>query len=214
MSWERGGLKLYCSDCVPLLERMASDSIDMFLTDPPYRVDDLPVWAPFAAQAYRLLKPGRSLVALTGHVILPDILDVLRASGLRYWWVGGMRHTAYKRLPGKWVTVMWKPAVWFVKTERKGTRTPFDLILGGGKDKRYHKWGQPVYWFAHWITNLTEPGELVCDPFLGGGTTAMACLETGRQCIGMEVDPTVFAGSVARLKGAASVDREPQDRRQ
>ena len=41
----------------------------------------------------------------------------------------------------------------------------------------------------HFISLLTNPGELVVDPFLGSGTTAVAAQRLGRQVIGSELDP-------------------------
>jgi DNA modification methylase len=36
---------------------------------------------------------------------------------------------------------------------------------------------------------LSDTGELILDPFLGSGTTLIACEKTGRICYGMEIDP-------------------------
>jgi hypothetical protein len=54
-----------------------------------------------------------------------------------------------------------------------------------------------------WLVKLAcPPGGLVLDPFLGSGTTALACLETGRGCIGVERDPTYYAIAQRRLAAA------------
>ncbi len=54
-----------------------------------------------------------------------------------------------------------------------------------------------------WLVKLVcPPGGLVLDPFLGSGTTALACEETGRQCIGVESDPTYYAIAQRRLAAA------------
>jgi DNA modification methylase len=50
-------------------------------------------------------------------------------------------------------------------------------------------------------------GETILDPFLGSGTTAIACLRTGRRCIGIEIDPGYFAIAVKRVK--AELAKEP-----
>src|SRR5208282_3419272 len=46
---------------------------------------------------------------------------------------------------------------------------------------------KPVELFKFFITNHTRPGELVLDPFLGSGTTAVAALKLGRHFLGFEI---------------------------
>lgn len=58
--------------------------------------------------------------------------------------------------------------------------------LGSGADKDYHYWGQPVDEAAYYIACFSEAGNLVLDPFMGGGTTAAACIDSHRSWIGFE----------------------------
>jgi site-specific DNA-methyltransferase (adenine-specific) len=54
--------------------------------------------------------------------------------------------------------------------------------------------------FIKWlILLLTDEGDTVCDPFMGSGTTAEACIETGRNFIGCELDEKHFQTSQKRL---------------
>lgn len=54
---------------------------------------------------------------------------------------------------------------------------------------------------AEWFINLhTKPGDLVLDPFNGGGSTALACRRLGRRYLGIEIDPRWCALTVQRLK--------------
>ena len=61
----------------------------------------------------------------------------------------------------------------------------------GGKDKIFPT-QKPVELFETLIKQSTKEGELVLDPFLGSGTTGVACVRTGRNFIGMEVDKRAF----------------------
>jgi site-specific DNA-methyltransferase (adenine-specific) len=38
------------------------------------------------------------------------------------------------------------------------------------------------------LERFTEPGQLVCDPFLGAGTTALAAVQLGRRFVGSDID--------------------------
>lgn len=50
------------------------------------------------------------------------------------------------------------------------------------------------------VRDYTKPGDLVVDPFGGGGTTALACAIEGRRCITSEMDPATFAKAKKRLE--------------
>lgn len=52
------------------------------------------------------------------------------------------------------------------------------------------------------IERLTKPGDLVCDPFLGGGTTAVACLSLGRRFVGCDINADAVAAAKNEWKRA------------
>jgi DNA modification methylase len=52
-----------------------------------------------------------------------------------------------------------------------------------------HPTMKPIPLFAKAIVNSTKSGETVLDPFLGSGTTLIACEQLGRTCYGMEISP-------------------------
>lgn len=54
------------------------------------------------------------------------------------------------------------------------------------KEKRYHPTQKPVKLFMQIIEKYSQPTDLILDPFLGSGTTAIACQKTGRHWIGIE----------------------------
>jgi DNA modification methylase len=48
----------------------------------------------------------------------------------------------------------------------------------------------------------SNSGGLVLDPFMGSGTTGVACVQTGRDFIGIEIDPGYFKIAERRIKEA------------
>lgn len=50
------------------------------------------------------------------------------------------------------------------------------------------------------VEALTQPGELVCDPFAGAGTTGVACAVLGRRFVGCDVDAECVRAAVRRIK--------------
>ncbi len=74
-----GDLKEKCKDIV-------DDSVDLIFTDPPYDLESLSCYDELGNCAARVLKPGGSLVTIIGGYSLPQVIDVLRKSGLKYNW--------------------------------------------------------------------------------------------------------------------------------
>jgi site-specific DNA-methyltransferase (adenine-specific) len=54
------------------------------------------------------------------------------------------------------------------------------------------------------VNRLTSEGNVVCDPFMGSGTTGVACINTGRRFIGVELDPGYFEIAKQRIQKALS----------
>lgn len=67
-----------------------------------------------------------------------------------------------------------------------------------------HPCEKPLPLLRHILTSSTLAGATALDCFLGSGTTAVACEQTGRRCIGIEKDPTYFALAVRRLTEAVN----------
>ena len=196
-------IKIECGDAIKLMSGLEDDSVDLILTDPPYPRKYLCLYREMAKEASRILKVGGSLVTLLGHYQVPSVCELM-GPYLRFWSIGGMQHDTLYRMPGKWVCVRWKPCLWYVKERRrKGDyECPMDLChIPGDKDKKYHKWGQGVGWFQHWAERLCPEGGTVLDPFMGGGTTGIACLNLGRNFIGFEIDEDTFKIAEERING-------------
>ena len=71
---------------------------------------------------------------------------------------------------------------------------------------RVHPNEKPVEMVAHFINNHTYPGDMVCDPFMGSGTTGVAAMRMGRKFIGIELDPDHFETAVRRIEASVTGD--------
>ena len=58
---------------------------------------------------------------------------------------------------------------------------------------------KPVMLLEHLIKLFSAPGQIVLDPFLGSGSTAVAALRTGRSCVGIEINPEYIEIAKRRL---------------
>jgi 16S rRNA G966 N2-methylase RsmD len=167
-------------------------SVALVLTDPPYPTEYLPLWDALAEWSSEALMSGGSLVAYCGQSILPEALARMRPY-LRYWWTLALIHGQSQMLPGKWVTIGWKPLLWFVRDRRATTTMLADTVSGGMPRKTIPTgdgdadWAQSVQAIEPIISALTAPGDLIVDPFAGSGTVGIAAQRFGRRFIGAEL---------------------------
>jgi 16S rRNA G966 N2-methylase RsmD len=186
-------------------------SVDLILTDPPYAREHFDLWSELGVFAARALKPGGSLVAMAGQAHVPEYVARL-SEHLTYRWICAYtcdRSSGVTRVHGRRFASWWKPLLVFdrqVRSERRFVME--DLFHSDGKDKRFHEWGQSEGGFVRVVERFTDPGNLVVDPFLGGGTTAAVAHRLGRRFVGCDVDPNAVAVARRRL---ASSEPEPRD---
>lgn len=99
---------------------------------------------------------------------------------------------------------------WYVKLGAKWTFNrqkstyescvlPFASESGGGF-KRYHPTQKPLKLIEYLVKIHSNEGDLVVDPFLGSGTTALVCKRTNRKFMGFEIDDNYFKICEERLQ--------------
>lgn len=81
-----------------------------------------------------------------------------------------------------------------------GTSNVFSYpnILGN----KYHPNEKPVELMRDLIINSTNEGDIVLDPFMGSGSTCLACKQTGREYVGIEIEQKYYDIAVKRLNSA------------
>jgi 16S rRNA G966 N2-methylase RsmD len=162
-------------------------TVDLVLTDPPYDAASVELYRDAAKWAAVALKPGGSLVCYAGQSMLPDVLNAL-GEHLRYWWTFAVPHRhGGQQLPGKWIICEWKPVLWYVKDHRAGRSYVGDRLQGSRPLKIQHAWAQGLDEVLYLIHQLTDPGELIVDPFAGSGSFGYAALALGRRFIGADL---------------------------
>lgn len=67
---------------------------------------------------------------------------------------------------------------------------------------RWHPTQKPVPLCEWLVRSYSNKGKTICDPFAGSGSTALACLASGRRFVGCEKDRANFDRAVERLKAA------------
>jgi hypothetical protein len=173
--------------------------LDAIITDPPYPKEYLPLWDDLGRFAKNHLKPGGVLLAMTPAPYLPQVVEML-GRHLTYQWIMACV------LPGSHGSVIqsgvrnviWKPILVY-RNGGSPVNIGSDLFENDKRDKDFHEWGQGVGGYLWQIENFTNPNDLVCDPFLGGGTTAIAALQLKRRFVGFDADAEKVAITKGRL---------------
>ncbi len=201
-------IQLYAGDFRKVLATLPPESVDAIITDPPYPLQYIPVFEPLAEHAARLLKPHGVLVVMVAHLYLPDYINALNKH-LKYRWVcayimdGSKASVAVSR-----VGVAWKPLLVYVRRDARDLRfIPSDVFYGANKtedglEKMHHPWQQSLQGFIDIVQRFTEPGDTVVDPFLGSGTTGVACLYLNRRFVGCDIDPSAVVIATQRIREA------------
>lgn len=87
-------------------------------------------------------------------------------------------------------------------TKNDGERFPTNLIKFNRDSEKFHPTQKPVPLLEYLIKTYTNPGEVVLDNCMGSGSTGVACVNTKRTFIGMELDKEYFDIAVRRIAEA------------
>ena len=192
-------VKLYLGDCLEVMKSIPDKSVDAVITDPPY--------PDYYADEYKyfdgILDPIRKLdcrqfVFWSAKVNFP--LDYTA------------RHIWDKRKGGC-------GSAYEMIFERNGKKEywVFNYISANnsvraqmGHDQYYgHPSQKPIDLLTRMVKDFTCEGDTILDPFMGSGTTGVACVQTGRNFIGIEIDPKYYAIAEKRIKEAQQQMRLP-----
>ena len=190
---------LHLGDCLEYLRTLPDGSVDAVITDPPYGCgkadwdDSFPM--AWYADAKRV---GGMVCIITGSsglkdsvaLVGDDFVDIIAARNLNNLtrgplgfnnWIGAC--VAGTRPIGN----SWNFFEFAVRGEMPDHPTP-----------------KPIEYMCRLLLRTTAPGATVLDPFMGSGTTGVACMQTGRNFIGCEIDPGYFAIAKKRIEDAAA----------
>lgn len=214
-------------DVRELLKRCKSNSFDLLVTDPPYRVIsggngnkkapkgmlskndgkifafndiDFDEWLP---DCFRVLKDGSHAYIFTNFLNLEALMKAVQEVGFQI-------HNLLV-----WEKNNANPNRWYMKNHeyvllcRKGAAKPINncgsktvhLFKNLCGNKR-HETEKPVDLLKFYIENSSNPGDWVLDPFAGSGSTAEAAITSGRKAVTFEIDPKYVGIIHERMLGA------------
>jgi len=91
-----------------------------------------------------------------------------------------------------------------IDENKTGLRYPKTVLNIDGNNRLNHKHPtqKPIELYEYLIRTYTNEGDTVLDIAMGSGTTGVACVQTGRNFIGIEIDPKYFEIAEARIAEA------------
>lgn len=194
--------QLVTGDARELAESIPDSSVDLVFCDPIY--SDIEAYRWVGEISARVLKPGKScLVWGTVRGQLDQIL-ALRESGLVFngilnlimWGRGGTPtgpggNFILKNTPCFWMSkdITWPcNRVWSISTTTTLTNLP-----------KYHKWSKDPGTVIRWIHGYTQPGDIVFDPYTGGGVVPACSKTIDRRYLAFEIDPDIAQAARYRI---------------
>lgn len=204
-------------DCLEIMKNFPDKSVDMILTDIPYGVVNRD------SNGLRNLDKGKadefemSMVELLNELYRVSNGQIIIFCGKEQF---SDIYSFFANKKGTVRPIVWNKtnpspmngqhiylsgvefAVWFKPRGRKVfnafcKNTVFNFPNGS---KKYHPTGKNLKLFTELIEDNSNENELILDPFMGGGTTGVACINTNRRFIGIELDEEYFNKAKKRIE--------------
>lgn len=188
-TWRLGNHLLYCGDSssAAFISLAKEHKASFAFADPPYNAG-VAEWDKDFVWKHDYLLDLAPIVAVTpGISAIKDFMCVTKMDykwSMSYWIDNGMTRGALGF--GNWI---------YVALFSKGSihRNSQDIsrlsITNKDRDELEHKGRKPLDMMHHIVSLFSKDGEVVIDPFLGTGSTLIVCEQTGRRCIGAEINP-------------------------
>jgi site-specific DNA-methyltransferase (adenine-specific) len=220
-----GDCRLACGDCLDILPEIEAGSVDAVATDPPYGNN--------YSTGYRqgIYRPSTKI---TGDILSEPLLNdtaaalepLLNDTAAVYWFAAPDRLDMVLPILKRWQVVnvlcwdkgnctagdlecsygkQWEAVVFAVvsKSPLVGGRDRDLLRFSRGNSSAYvHPTQKPVDLMSYLVKR--HGAETILDPFMGSGTTGVACVRLGRRFIGIEKEPKYFDIACRRIEEAVN----------
>lgn len=215
------GVTLYLGDCLDVLPALSG--VDAIVTDPPYGVgvkygasydDKRPDYWDWLRARVRAAREVAPLVVFTHRVAaLREITDW-------DWTAVWNKPGAFgSRLGNSCVLPHWEP-IFLYGIHATGVNSKYasDVVTcnpepakagikGMGREKwegefYSHPCPKPLSLYQQFLSTYAQNATVICDPFMGSGTTGVAAVMMGRGFVGIEIEPKHFDASCKRVSEA------------
>lgn len=205
-----GNARLILGDCRDVLPTLGM--VDAIVTDPPYGIAH--VWKGGSGKRYGWARERAEHNNWDSRPISRETVDLLLASsGNQIIWGGN-----YFTLPPSRGWLVWKkPGSGFSLSDAELAWTNLDQpvrclehqritafngeLSGNAAVRPDHPTQKPIA-VMNWCLGFIPKAQTILDPFMGAGTTGVACARLGRSFVGIEIDPKYFDMACRRIEAA------------
>lgn len=233
-------IDLYNENCIKVMDRLDSESVDLILTDPPYNLGnfmknrdtnlgkmrenffadagwdnlELSEWIKsmddFFDKASKVIRIGGSVIMFMSILKVETVIRIAENHGFYYKTTGIWHKTNpmprnmnlhFVNSTEAWIYFIYKKKTGTFNNDGAMYHDFIETSVTSNGERRYgkHPTQKPESLMAHFIELLSNPGEVVLDPFMGSGTTGVAAKKLSRNFIGIEIDDSYFRISEARI---------------
>lgn len=221
--------QLMFGDCIERMKEIPDNSIDCIVTDPPYKLTsggcksvgnfnivfnrtnyygkssgimfNVPDFNQWLGNVYRILKNGTHFYCMTNDKNLNNIINEALKVGFKevniLVWDKGM----HVPIP------YYMKNIEFILLFRKGNARKINnmgstslIKIKGILGVKVHPSEKPIKLMEHFILNSSNKNDIIFDPFMGSGSTGVACVNTNRKFIGIELDDKYYDISCKRIE--------------
>lgn len=207
-------------DCIKNISNIKDESIDCLITDPPYGIDIQ--FNKYDNELSRRIENDGNINTATE--LLNDMLSAvslkLKYDAHIYIFCTWKVFPEFKNVVEKYHqiknVIVWNKKLMgmgdlkynyadtyeliiFAGGQREFIKRPSNIIEMRFNDERFHNTQKPVSLIEQLIENSTSIGEVIFDPFLGSGSTAIAAINKKRKICGFEIDEQNYKITLKRL---------------
>ena len=210
-----GDCTLYLGDCLEVMKEIPDKSVDAVITDPPYNLGidygkftddnrlDYAEWC--SLWFFQLERICIKTIAISCGVTNWGMWNKIKEPIWTLCW-----HKPFSVGHGAFGFSNWEPVIIYGtsgKNERQSDY--FQATFVKDKSAEGHPCPKPINWGKNIAKIITKSTDTILDPFMGSGTTGVACVQTGRKFIGIEIEKKYFDIAVKRIKNAQQQIRLP-----
>jgi DNA modification methylase len=198
-------------DCINGFKEIDDESIDLILTDPPYGLNtnginndtNLDYYYSILPESFRVLKKDAYFITFFSTKYLPYVFN---NNPFKYFW-NFVLYCPNGQVNSPIGYTKYMSCVVFKKGNPKMIKRSKDIFVDTpGRmvepDEGFidHPTPKPKTFIMEILKMFSKEGDLVLDPFIGSGATAVACKLTNRKFIGFEIEKKYYQLSIKRLK--------------